>query len=1492
MDSKTRSRSKHRSQSGSRVQTRDHSRSNSGHDSRRESRNRDRRPPHKPTSAHNSRDIMTPPRNVSRKYRSRSRDMSRTKRRRSNDNSKYDRRTRKMRSRARSRSVSSYTDSQTTVSSRHVTRSRSPVEIVSRRHRTMNRSHRTSNEAKNAESSSNIVPNTPDLNSQHSEASTLTHALIHALKSVHPTRSQNYFVSNFDPTIHNIEAWCEEVDRAKEANSWSDYECLSRVASCLKGDAKVWLSEWVTNDRTWTNFKLEFKPLCPTKLDYANILFEAMKSTSDNYPTYSEYARRTLLRLRIIPGLSDELRTLIVIRGIDSPQVRAATANADVTPQNLVSFLSIYTKPNSKSNNNNRSSSQTTSKKHFPPNTKPRSESRACFNCGEKGHISRNCSKPKSGNQAKSSPGSSGTGPVTCSFCKKPGHVEAKCFAKTRVDTNNGQRKVNLCSELSSYSNNNDVTIAVINGVPIDVLIDTGALNVSLISSDALKYVSTQPKEKRCVLKGISDKEIISTSYVTVTLEFQNISIEVDLVIVPSNCMNAPIILGTDVLNREGVTYIRTKDQQYLTHSSNISLKVNSVKVVSDSDVNSPLLGDERKALMNVINEFSEFLISGTAATTVKTGQMEIKLTSSAPVVYRPYKLSYQEKLKVREITRDLLAKNIIRRSQSEYASPIILVKKRDGSDRLCVDFRALNRLTVKDRYPLPLIDDHIDRLGSHKYFSSLDMATGFHQIPIKEECIHLTGFVTPEEHFEYLKMPYGLANSPIVYQRIINDTLRKLIDEGNVLVYVDDVLLLSNSVPDGIDLLRRVLFTLTQAGFSVNLKKCTFLATELEYLGRVVSAGKVKPSPRKVEALINTSPPENVRQVRQFLGLAGYFRRYIKDYAVRTACIARLTRKGVEFSWGPEQEQARQEIIHHLISKPILAVFNPHYPTEVHTDASSIGYGAVLLQSHPDGKKHVVAYFSRVTQGAEGRYHSYELETLAVVKALQQFRHYLVGVRFVVITDCNALKATQQKKDLIPRVARWWIYLQDFDFTIEYRKGIMIPHADYLSRNPQVSVNQISKPRNWAQIAQGADNETRDLLQKLQEGALDPTRYVVHNDLLCYRYTPVGEDPRLLCFIPRGHRLSLLRVFHDEHEHIGVDKTVDLILKHFWFPSLRQFVVKYVKHCLVCISKKRVPRAPLQNITSWQKPDIPFHTIHMDALGPLSASEGFKFIIIIVDAFTKYCLLYPICRQDATELKRVVTQAISLFGTPKLVVTDKGRMFESREFASWIKDLGCDLHSITPEMHHANGQVERYVRTVLNMIRIEVNHRGSPWSKVLWKLQLVINITKQKSTRVSPLNLLIGVDATTPVIRSLIRDVAMPDSSVNRESTRELTRSRAQQLLKENQSSQDERVNQNRSEPRQFNVNDLVFVIKYSQVTGKLDPGMRGPYKVTKVLPSGRYELKLLAGGYGKKTQAAAQFMVPWQGEWCPETCAAFFESEYTSFQLQLHIRRCFLSN
>lgn len=272
--------------------------------------------------------------------------------------------------------------------------------------------------------------------------------------------------------------------------------------------------------------------------------------------------------------------------------------------------------------------------------------------------------------------------------------------------------------------------------------------------------------------------------------------------------------------------------------------------------------------------------------------------------------------------------------------------------------------------------------------------------------------------------MPYELANAPVTYQRIITKTLRVLIESRKVLVYIDDVLIFTETVDEGLQILHELLRILTAAGFSINIKKCTFLANEIKYLGRSISNGQVRPRAQKVEALVKAPIPVNIKQVRQFLSLVGYFRRYIPCYSVKTACIVHLLRKNHEFRWGDGQEKVRRDVIERLTTVSVFNIFDPSLLTEVQTDASALGYVAILLRTHADDRKLPIAYFSKVTQGAEPRYHSYELEMLAVVKELQHFRHYLIGIHFKVMTDCNVLKLIQHKRDLLPRIARWWMYL------------------------------------------------------------------------------------------------------------------------------------------------------------------------------------------------------------------------------------------------------------------------------------------------------------------------------------------------------------------------------------------------------------------------------------------------------------------------------------
>lgn len=262
------------------------------------------------------------------------------------------------------------------------------------------------------------------------------------------------------------------------------------------------------------------------------------------------------------------------------------------------------------------------------------------------------------------------------------------------------------------------------------------------------------------------------------------------------------------------------------------------------------------------------------------------------------------------------------------------------------MDYRALNRITIKDRYPLPLIDDQLDKLGKAQFFTTLDMASGFHGIPVEENSIEKTAFVTPDGHYEWLRVPFGVSNGPSTFQWAVNTALGAL-KQNIALVYIDDIIIPSMNITEGLERLDLVLKALDDAGFTLNLKKCKFLQTEIEYLGRVVSKDGIRPGNAKVEALTHAPIPKNIKQVRQLMGLAGYFRKYVPEFATKTACITDLLRKDIHFLWSEECEKSRKYLIEKLTSHPLLVVFDPDRETKLHTDASSLGFGVILFQRY-----------------------------------------------------------------------------------------------------------------------------------------------------------------------------------------------------------------------------------------------------------------------------------------------------------------------------------------------------------------------------------------------------------------------------------------------------------------------------------------------------------------------------------------------------------------
>ena len=428
--------------------------------------------------------------------------------------------------------------------------------------------------------------------------------------------------------------------------------------------------------------------------------------------------------------------------------------------------------------------------------------------------------------------------------------------------------------------------------------------------------------------------------------------------------------------------------------------------------------------------------------------EMTLHLENPKPFYCAPRRLAYTEKIELQKLLDDYLEKGYIRPSESEYVSPIVLLKKKTGDFRMCIDFRKLNKITLKDNYPIPLIDDLLDRLVDKKYFTKLDLKNGFFHVFMNSESIKYTSFTTPLGQYEFTRMPFGLKNAPSVFQRFVNKIFADMVRTDKIVIYLDDIMIATKNIEEHFEILKEIFDRLVENNLELRLDKCEFLQTKVNYLGYTINGEGIKADEKGIEAIKNFPVPEKLHSVQSFIGLCSYFRRFVQNFSVIAKPLYDLTKKNSKFKFGPEELNAFETLKQKMIEEPILGIFNPMHETELHCDASSHGYGSILLQKKEDGKWHPIFYFSKRTTQCESKYHSFELETLAIINSLDRFRIYLRGRKFKIVTDCNSLTLTLNKKELNPRIARWALELQNYDYTLEHRAGKQMQHVDALSRN------------------------------------------------------------------------------------------------------------------------------------------------------------------------------------------------------------------------------------------------------------------------------------------------------------------------------------------------------------------------------------------------------------------------------------------------------------
>lgn len=867
-----------------------------------------------------------------------------------------------------------------------------------------------------------------------------------------------------------------------------------------------------------------------------------------------------------------------------------------------------------------------------------------------------------------------------------------------------------------------------------------------------------------------------------------------------------------DITNLKGILQkVEINKSQIMTDNVSTHLKIDH------------LSHNEKSVISNICQEYRDiFYLPGDKLTCTKSAEHEIPLLKDTPPVHvKPYRIPHAQKEEVTKQVDKLLKDDIIRPSSSPYNAPIVLVpKKMDNSGkqkwRMAVDMRRLNDVTIGDSYPLPNITEIIDQLGNSKYYTALDLAAGYYQIPVKEGDKQKTAFSTSDGHYEFNCMPFGAKGAPAVFQRLMNKVLAGLI--GNIcLVYLDDIVVYSNSIEEHEDKLRQVFDRLRQHTLLLQPDKCNFLMTEIKYLGHIINGQGVAPDPDKVKAVREYPLPRTPKQIKSFLGLIGYYRKFISHFATKAKPLNNLLRKDVTFKWGKEEQDAFESLKREITNEPVLIYPDFNKEFILTTDASKIAIGAILSQGSI-GQDRPIAFASRTLNKAESNYTTTEQELLAIVWATKHFRPYLYGRHFKIVTDHKPLKWLFSIKDPGSRLMRWRLKLEEYDYEITYKAGKMNVNADALSR---VQISKIEGEEKY-------ERDKNQLKLKLHRDETGEYRHLITDD----------QEKR-----------QLLKEYHDNPlgGHQGHHRTLNALKLKYCWPNMKRDVIEYINTCKSCNERKTLPKdsqhVPMQLSFT---PSRPFQHVAMDIVGPLPITkQGNKFLLTFQDVFTKYPEAIAIPDQQVNTIaQKFVNNIICRHGCPESLTTDQGTNFTSAMFSEICKLLEIKQIQTTAYHPEANGVVERSHRTLMNYLSHFVNNEHSDWDEWIDLALMAYRATPHTATGYSPFFLTHGREANLPteVIRSsYTEDYSEEDYIQQVVKGLKSAFNTAESAIKQNKARSKEYYDKT-ARQKEFNEGDLVLLYDPSVKRGrskKLKRPWLGPYKIISKQNEVNYKIK-----------------------------------------------------
>ena len=765
-----------------------------------------------------------------------------------------------------------------------------------------------------------------------------------------------------------------------------------------------------------------------------------------------------------------------------------------------------------------------------------------------------------------------------------------------------------------------------------------------------------------------------------------------------------------------------------------------------------------------------------------------IDVGNNRPVKQPPRRTPVAMREEIDKHVDSMLENELIEPADGPWSSGVVLVRKKDGKTRFCVDYRRVNDLTIKDAYPLPRIDDSLEQLSGKKWFSTLDLCSGYWQVAVEEADRPKTAFATRQGLYQFRVMPFGLANAPATFERLMERVMNGL-QWDICLVYLDDIIVSGKSFEEMLENLQKVFDRLREAGLKLKPKKCFLFAKEVSFLGHVISEDGIATDPAKIENVKNWPVPTNVTELRSFLGLCSYYRRYILNFSAVAKCLHKLTEKGANFIWTSECQDAFTQLKEKLTTAPVLAHPDFSKPFLLDTDASKESIGAVLSQV-VDGYERVIAYGSRTPTKPERRYCVTRKELLAVVHFVKHFRHFLYERKFTVRTDHSSLRWLMNFKDAEGQLARWLEVLNTYDMDIKHRPGERHTNADALSlvpckqcgyrtdwedqsnraftavatSNPESTANTDTKEETSIAEIQKQDDDLRTIRNWLALGekpiysSISGESYVVKslwsqwdtlrikNNILC-RLQPHNEITEVI--IPASERRHMLKQCHDESTsgHLGIRKTLGRLRERYYWPGIRNDVKTYVGGCDTC-SRRKAPlkrkRAPMKSLES----GYPMERIAVDILGELPTTEvGNKYILVISDYYTKWTESHAMPNMEACTVAEVIVRdVVTRFGIPTTIHSDQGSQFESQLFQQMCKLLRINKTRTTPYHPKSDGMVERFNKTLATMLSAYVDTHHNDWDEYLPYVMMAYRSAQHETTGCTPNRLMLGREVTTPL--------------------------------------------------------------------------------------------------------------------------------------------------